>query len=211
MTATPETPQFRILVPAASESSTPSDLRHVPIAVSQGTVIEYVTTRLLEAEGLAPGEIETLAVPKIPDRMPLLAAGELQAATLPEPMGSLAQQQGARLIIADSSHPEYSCSLFAFRSDVVETQPDTVRRFLHAVERASTAINADKTRWADLLTEQALVPAALRGSYILPDYPAAAVPSESQYADVAAWLAEAGLLDEPAPYTDVVKADYLDR
>lgn len=211
MVATPQSPQFRILASGESSLSRPGDLRHVPIGVSEGTVIEYVTARLLQAEGLRAGEIETLGVPKIPDRMALLSAGELQAATLPEPLASLALQQGARLVVADSDHPELSCSVFAFRSDVLRARPDDVRRFLRAVDRASAEINADKTRWADLLSEEGLVPTPLQGSYILPDYPAAAVPSEAQYADVIAWLAETGLLDVADPHSDVITSDFLEQ
>ena len=210
MAATSQDPQFRILGSAASELSAPDDLRGIAIGVSQGTVIEYVTYRLLQAEGLAPDAIETLGVPKIPDRMALLAAGELKAATLPEPLASLALQQGARLILADSVHPELSCSIYAFRSDVVQTRPEDVRRFLRAVGRASAAINLDSSRWAELLSEQSLVPAPLIGSYALPHYPGQAAPSESQYADVTAWLAETGLLESAAPYADVVTAELLE-
>lgn len=211
MAATPQSPQFRILASAGSPLLTTGDLRHVPIGVSEGTVIAYVTDRLLQAEGLVNGEIETLGVPKIPDRMALLSSGELQAATLPEPLASLAMQQGARLIVADSAYPELSCSLFAFRSDVLRARPDDVRRFLRAIGRASAEINADKERWADLLSEKGLVPIPLQGSYSLPEYPGMAVPSEAQYRDVVAWLKETGLLGSTAQYGDAVSAAYLEK
>ncbi len=90
MVATPQYPQFRLLVPGNSTRQSPQELRGVAIGVSQGTVIEYVTTRLLQKAGLAADEITTVAVPKIPDRMALLQSGELEAATLPEPLASLA-------------------------------------------------------------------------------------------------------------------------
>jgi NitT/TauT family transport system substrate-binding protein len=210
MTATLQDPQFRILASASSGLSTPGDLRGVPIGVSQGTVIEYVTDRLLQAEGLVPDDIRAVGVPRIPDRMALLASGELEAATLPEPLASLALQQGARLILVDSLHPELSCSIYAFRSDVARTRSEDVRRFLRAVDRASTTINLDRSRWDDLLSEQSLVPAPLIGSYTLPLYPEQGVPTELQYSDVIAWLAESELLDSAASYDQVVTAAYLE-
>ena len=126
MVPTAQSPQFRILASAASGYTTPADLAGVPVGVSEGTVIEYVTDRLLAAAGVPYSEIETLAVPRIPDRMSLLSAGELAAATLPEPLGSLAAMQGATLIIDDSAHPEFSCSLYAMRADVVRDRSDAV-------------------------------------------------------------------------------------
>ncbi len=89
-TATSEDPAYRILASSDSGLTSVQDLAGVPIGLSQGTVIEYVTDRLLQAEGLAPEDIQTVAVPKIADRMALLESGELQAATLPDPLSSLA-------------------------------------------------------------------------------------------------------------------------
>lgn len=204
MVPTADFAQFRILAASKSGITTVEGLRGVPIGVSEGTVIEYVTHRLLEAEGLPREAIATLAVPKIPERMALLDAGELRAATLPEPLASLAMQQGAVLIVDDTRHPELACSLYAFRKEVIDQQPHTMRAFLDAIDQASTAINADKSRWSDLLTEKALVPAPLAGAYILPDYPADAVPTEAQFADAVAWLQATGRLTQAPGYRDSV-------
>jgi NitT/TauT family transport system substrate-binding protein len=204
MVPTADFAQFRILAAAQSGITTAEGLRGVPIGVSEGTVIEYVTHRLLEAEGLPTDAIATLAVPKIPDRMALLGAGELSAATLPEPLASLAMQQGAVVIADDTRHPEISCSVYAFRKDVLTQQPQTVRAFLAAIDEASATINADKGRWSDLLAEKGLVPAPLAGAYILPDYPANAVPTEAQFADAVAWLQATGRLTTAPAYKDSV-------
>ena len=205
MVPTEDFAQFRVLASAQSGITTVDGLRSVPIGVSEGTVIEYVTYRLLEAEGLTTDAIATLAVPKIPDRMALLSAGELSAATLPEPLASLAMQQGAVVIVDDTHRPEVSCSVFAFRKDVIDKQPQAVRAFLTAVDQASAAINADKNRWGTLLTEKGLVPAPLVGDYTLPNYPGAAVPTEAQFADVVAWLQETGRLTTSPAYQDSVE------
>jgi len=210
MVPTAEFAQFRILAAPNAHVQSPSDLAGAAIGVSEGTVIEYVTERLLAAEGLAPDQIETLAVPKIPDRMALLTAGELIAATLPEPLGSLALQQGAQLVIDDTAHPEVSCSIFAVRAAVLTDQPEVVQSFVRAINRASTAINGDRPSWADLLSEKRIVPTPLIGSYALPDYPAPAVPTEAQYFDVAAWLRETGRLDAAPAYGDVVNDEYIE-
>ena len=210
MSATPQYAQFRILAAGSSKIATVQDLRGVPIGVSEGTIIEYVTDRLLREEGLSADDTALLGVPRIPDRVALLASGQLQAATLPEPLASLALQQGARLIVEDSSHPALSCSVYAFRSEVLDTRGDEVRRFIRAVDRATAAINGDKTRWMGLLSEQSLIPSALQTTYALPDYPGPALPSEAQYADVTLWLAETGLLDAAASYAVSVDGAFLD-
>jgi len=209
MQATSTTPQFRLLAAGNSAITAPADLRGVPIGLSQGTVIEYVTERLLQQEGLLPMEIASLAVPKISDRLALLEAGQLQAVTLPEPLASLAVQQGARVVLDDTRHPEFSCSVFAFNRDVLEAHPQAIRGFLDAIERASALINADKARWNDVLTAQALVPPPVLGTYTLPDYPGAAVPSREQFEDVVRWLQQKGLLTGEVAYADAVDPSFL--
>ena len=74
-TATSEAPLFRILASANSGITDTQGLKGVEIGVSQGTVIEYLTDRLLQAEGLSSDEIKTIAVPGITDRMTLLESG----------------------------------------------------------------------------------------------------------------------------------------
>jgi NitT/TauT family transport system substrate-binding protein len=196
----------------AAENSgitTPNDLKGVEIGISQGTVIEYITTRLLEREALNVQQIELLPVPKIPDRMALLNAGELKAATLPEPLASLVQQQGAVVILDDTQHQDLSCSIFAFRKSFIQANTSTITKFLSVISNASASINADKARWESLLVEKELVPAPLVGKYTIPDFPGDEVPTASQFDDVVKWLVQTERLDSIPVFGDVVDANFL--
>jgi len=210
-TASKEFPQYRILAAKDSGINTIEDLKGVEIGVSEGTVIEYTTDRLLEDAGFAPEDIKTLAVPKIPDRMALLNSGELKAATLPDPLASLAIQQGAKVIVDDSSDPPIGNSVISFRSAFIKDHPQAVRGFLAAVQKAVADVNADKSKWSDLLTEKSLVPAPLIGSYKIPDFPAGSVPSQAQFEDVLAWTHDKGLVETDVSYTDSVTTAYLPK
>ncbi len=207
--ATSEYPQYRVLAGKDSGITSVDGLAGVPIGISEGTVIEYVTDRLLEAEGLPADQISYLAVPRIPDRLALLESGELQAATLPDPLASLALAGGASVVVDDTRHPEYGNSVISFRKDFVDQNPAAVRGFLAAIEEATRRILADKTAWADLIAEKQLVPAPLIAGYVLPDFPEASVPSESQFADVVAWVKAKGLITGDPDYADSVDASYL--
>lgn len=186
-------------------------LKGVPIGVAQGTVIEYLTYRLLEAEGLSAEEIQVVAVPKIPDRMSLLASGELKAATLPEPFSTLAVQSGAPVVFDDSSHPEYSHSIITFRKGVIDQQPEAVREFLTAVEEAVELINADPQKYASLMVEKELVPAPLAETFKVPTYPTAGVPSRAQFDDALDWAIEKGYAKVRVSYEDCVNASLLPK
>lgn len=208
-TATESFPQYRVLAAGGTDIDSPDDLRGVPIGVSEGTVIEYTTDRLLEIAGLTPAEINTIAVPSIPDRMALLNSGELEAANLPDPLASLAIQNGARVVIDDTSAPEIGNSVISFRTAFLQENTAAVEGFLAAVERATDDINQDKGRWSDLLVERSLVPEPLLGSYAVPDFPTASVPSVTQFADVLAWTQEEGIVEGDVDYAQSVDGSLL--
>ncbi len=206
---TPESAQYHILVSGKSGITSVEQLKGVPIGISQGTIIEYITDRLLEAEGLAQTDIKTIAVPKIPDRLALLSSGELKAATIPDPLAYLAVQQGASFLVQDSKYPQYGHSTYAFRKQIIDQNPAAIRAFLAAIEDAINDINADPTRWGELLKEQKLVPEPLLANYQIPPFPSKSVPSQQLWSDVLAWTKEKGLVSTDVSYNDSVTDQFL--
>jgi NitT/TauT family transport system substrate-binding protein len=210
-TALADTPQYSILAAKDSGLARPEDLKGVEIGISQGTVIEYTTQRLLENAGLTAADIKTTNVPKIPDRLQLLSEGKLKAATLPEPFATLAEQGGAVRIVDDRSLPSVGTSEISFLVNTLKSKPETVKKFLAAIEKATADVNNDPAKWDSLLTDKKLIPAPLIGKYALPKFPAAAVPSEAQIKDVLAWMMDKELIKAEVPYNQLVDAGYLPK
>ncbi|GAB4503420.1 MAG: hypothetical protein Fur0043_04120 [Anaerolineales bacterium] len=200
---------FFILASAQSGITTPEGLKDVEIGVSQGTVIEYVTERLLQSAGLTSDEIKTIPVPKIPDRMALLASGELKAGTLPDPLGALAVQSGAVVVMDDSAHPEYGFSVYSFRKDFIDAHPEAVMNFLLAVDEAIERINADPAAYNGILSDNKIVPPPLLEAYKVPPFPAADVPTEAEWLDALEWAKSKGMLNVDVPYADSVNPSLL--
>jgi NitT/TauT family transport system substrate-binding protein len=200
---------FFILASAQSGISSIDELKGVEIGVSQGTIIEYATERLLQAEGLAPSEIKTIAVPKIPDRMALLASGELSAGVMPDPLASLAVSQGGVIIADDSNFPQYGFSVISFRKDVIDANPQAIKDFLAAIEEATELINAEPAKYKNVLSEQKLVPPPLLETYRAPVFPAAGVPTLEEWKDALSWLKEKGILTEDVSYEESVNNSFL--
>jgi NitT/TauT family transport system substrate-binding protein len=207
--ATSEAPIFRILASADSGITSAEELKGVEIGISDGTVIEYLTDRLLEAEGFSEDEIVSIAVPKIPDRLALLGSGELQAAMLPDPASSLAIQGGAVVVVDDTSHPEFGFSVLSFRKEVIDEYPEAIEKFLAAVEQAVEKINADPSQYAGLMAEQGLVPPPLIESYTVNPFPTAGVPSQAQWDDAVDWAMSKGLINESVDYQSSVTSEFL--
>jgi NitT/TauT family transport system substrate-binding protein len=207
--ATSEYPQYRILASKNSGITDVQGLKGVEIGISEASVIAYTTDRLLQAEGLAPSDIKTVAVPKIPERMELLNSGQLQAANMPDPFALLAIQNGAVLIMDDTKHPEYGNSVLSFRKAVIDEHPQAIRGFLAALEKAVIEVNADPSRWDSLLSEEGFVPASLIGSYKIPTFPEASIPTQVQFSDVLDWAMEKDLVAKEISYQDSVTSAFL--
>ena len=205
----PNAPLFRILASPAGAIAGPADVKNVPIGISQNTVIDYLTNRLLEGAGLKADEIKGLDVNAIPVRYEQLLNGNLKAATLPDPLAQGAIAAGAKLIADDTQRPESSQSVLAFRTEVLRAKPATVKRFLVAWQKAVDEINANPTKYQGLLIEKANVPKSIQDSYKMPPFPQKGIPSEAEVADILKWMKGRGLVSRDVPYTDMVEKNYL--
>jgi NitT/TauT family transport system substrate-binding protein len=130
---------------------------------------------------------------------------------LPEPLTTLAKANGARVILDDSSHPEYSYSTITFRKAVIDEHPEAVRSFLAAIEEAVELINASPEKYENLLVERKVVPPALQGKFKVPPFVSAGVPSETQWDDMINWAVEKGLLEQKPQYADSVNGNFLPK
>jgi NitT/TauT family transport system substrate-binding protein len=164
---------------------------------------------MLEKAGLTPDQIATQEVSAIPVRFELLINGEIPAATLPDPLASGAIAAGAMLVVDDSSVPDLSQSILAFSSEALETKSDAVRKFLEAWELAVEEINANPDRYHDLLIEKGRVPESIQGTYQMPPFPEARVPTPEQLADVVSWALSRGLIEADVPYERMVDDSFL--
>ncbi len=213
----PTAPCFRILAGPATAIVSPADLKGVPIGISQNTVIEYLTDRMLEAEGLKPADISVLEVSAITVRYEQLMNGNLKAATLPDPLAQGAIVAGARLVLDDTKYASQSQSVLSFRVETLKAKPATVRKFLVAWEKAVKELNAHPDKYQSVLIEQGRVPKSIENSYGMPPFPersqagAWPVPTQAEIADVVKWLRDKGLVSRDIPYDDMVDAGFLPK
>jgi NitT/TauT family transport system substrate-binding protein len=207
--ATPDHAMFRILSAPGSDITSPADLAGVPVAVAENTIMEYVTVRLLEAEGLSSDEIVLQSVPIIVERFQLLVEGQVQAAILPDPLATAALQAGANLVVDDTTHTQYSLGLLTFSVDAIENNTEAVRRFVTAWNRAVEELNANPDGYRALFLEKVQVPESVQDTYELPTYQLNAIPTEAQWDDGIDWLLEKGLLDERLPYSGSINPEFI--
>jgi NitT/TauT family transport system substrate-binding protein len=207
--AYPDAPLFRLLAAPGSGIAAPADLAGVKIGVSKNTIIEYLTDRMLEGSGLSGEQIVVENIAAIPVRFEQLMNGQIQAATLPDPLASGAIAAGAALVVDDSQFTQYSQSVLAFSVESIEDKSEAIEAFLTAWNRAVTDLNADPAAYRDLLIEKGRVPESVQGSYAMPPFPEGEITNEAEWADVVDWLTEKGLLEREIPYDEAVDASFL--
>lgn len=202
-------PFFAIVAGAESGVETVEDLAGMPIAIAENTIIEYLTTTMLTGAGLDEADIVYEEVPAIPVRLELLNLGQVPAATLPEPLTTLATQlQGSTLVISDAT-VDFVPTVLAISDAVIAEQPEAVRAFLTAYERAVALINADGEAYRDVMVGNINIPEPLRPTYPVPTFPTAQVPTAEETALVVDWMVGQGLLEEPFAYADLVDGSFL--
>ena len=182
---------------------------------------------MLISVGVNPAAVEYVNIPKIKNRNDMLAAGEIDAATLPQPFFTLSEKAGAQALI-DDSVLDYVPEAISFLTVTLEEKGDQVRAFLQAYERALAAINARETReegvaWlgeeirASLRTRVRAVGddrvlgfmRALGEAGIWPSMTAARVPTRGEFANVQSWALNAGLIADVSAYDEVIDGSYL--
>ncbi len=202
-------PLFRILAAPGSKLKNVADLAGVPIGISKNTIIEYVSTRLLEAGGVAPEAISYRSVPVLPERLQLLLSGQLMAVTLPDPLAASAIKAGAVEIVNDTALRSVSGSVITFTNDALVNKTDAVKSFMVAWDKACADLNSDPAYFQDLMLKKIRVPKNVQSDFAIPPMPRKVLPTKEQWDDVMAWMVDKELLQKPLIYEDSVTAEFL--
>lgn len=202
---------FAILAAPGSGLRTVDDLKGVEIAVSSSTIIEYVTDRMLGRHGFTEGEIKKIEVVKMPIRLQMLLSGAVKAATLPEPLASIAVGKGARVLVRDDMGEEsLSQTVIVFRSEIMTSRKAEVAAFFRAYSGAVQAIAANPEQYRGLFLDKGRIPPFLAKSYPIPRYPLPAPFSAALYEPIIDWLAAKQLVAR-LPYETMVAGDFLEE
>ncbi|MBS3909856.1 MAG: ABC transporter substrate-binding protein [Actinobacteria bacterium] len=199
--------RFGILASPKSEIKAIEDLKGVPIAVSGNTIIEYVVDGILTGNGFADADIEKIEIKKIPVRLEALMSGQTQAAALPDPLLSLAQARGARLIVDDTKGANLSQTILLFGDEFLSENRDAVGDMLEAVNDAVILINVKPDSYRGLLIEKAELPEAIAESYQVNLYPQVQLPTEDDVERLLDWMVKKDIIKAGLTYDDLVNRE----
>ena len=174
------------------------------VAVSRNTIIEYVTDQILAKEGMDSESINKVIIPQIPTRLEMLQNGKLAAATLPEPMASIAVSNGCTYVTG-SDELGINPGVIMFTAKTVDNKTAEIAAMYRAYNKAVDYLNnTSRDEYIDLVVEKGGFPPAAKEALKLPEYHKAAFPKESDVTDCIKWLNNKGLVKEHFSYQDIV-------
>ncbi len=200
---------FAVLAGKDSGIETMEDLSGHQVGISSNSVIDYVTQQLLARTELGEDAVELVDMKNIGLRMQLLMSGELDAATLPEPLATAASKGGATLL-ADDTGMQVSQTVLIFSQAYLDDNSGQVRAFLAAVDQANAWILDNPKEARAIMIAKTRLPEPLQQVFPIPVFPREMdVPTASTISEAVAWLKASGVVKEDLEYTELVNGAYL--
>lgn len=182
----------------------PQDLAGKDVAVSKNTIIEYVTDRIIASQNMPEDSINKVVIPQIPTRLEMLQSGKLAAATLPEPMGSIAIANGCRFV-TDSEEMGVNPGVMMFTAKAVSDKKAELQAFYRAYNKAVNYLNEHpQDEYMDLVIEKSGFPDAAKAALKLPQYREAGLPAEKDVSECINWMVQKELIKQSYTYDELV-------
>lgn len=195
---------YKLVASAQSGAKTVKDLTGKDVAVSRNTIIEYVTDQVLAKENMQDDSINKVIIPQIPTRLEMLQNGKLTAATLPEPMASIAVHNGCQFITG-SDELGINPGVIMFTAKAAEGRQAEIQAMYRAYNKAVAYLNnTSRDEYIGLVIEKGGFPPAAKEALVLPQYHEAALPKESDVVDCIKWLKAKELIKGDYSYKDIV-------
>jgi NitT/TauT family transport system substrate-binding protein len=186
--------RYGIVASPQSQIKTLAELRGKRIGLSVNTIIQYTVDAQLETAGVSMTEYEAVSVPRMPLRVEMVLEGQIEGASLPEPLLTASAAQGA-VLLSTTDTIGIDAGVLLFSKKVLDTRLESVKAFYRAYYQAAMRINVDPDSYRDYLVEQAAFPEVIKDAYRFVTYRKPTMPTVSQIEQVLRWLKTLNLLE----------------
>jgi len=199
---------FAILAAPKYPKKDVKSLASAGIACSSNTMLDYLITRLLGKKGIAANTINLVEVKSIPIRLQMLMSEQVPAAVLPEPLVTLAETKGAKVIVDDRG-TGMTGTVLVFSDQFLAKNPDTVKKFVKVVQKANDFINQNPDQVRPIMNRECKIPEPLHQKFTIPKFPPLNTPRNEEVMDVYSWLREKNVIKTEMTYGQFVAVDYV--
>lgn len=205
----PEQRAFGLLVsPKVTKYEKLEDLKGATTAMSSSTIIDYLLDRMKETAKLAPDAMKNLEVKQIPIRLQMLQSGQVETAMLPEPLVTVVEQKGGRVLWNDSQLDE-ALAIVALKA--AYTDEKTVSAFRKAVAGAAKLMEEKPDTYRELMVKKGLLPPPVAKDYKMVRFSMFGtadglppLPTAEEVRRVGEWMVQKKMIKSVPAYEDVV-------
>jgi NitT/TauT family transport system substrate-binding protein len=205
---TQEQRMFAVLASPQSANKSLEEIVKGGVATSNNTISEYLIARLLQQRRIGQDKITFIDVKSIPIRLQMLLSNQVPAALLPEPLASLAETKGAKVLLDDKGRG-LSATVLAFSEKFLKSHPQAVKAFQTAVDKAAEYINKNPQEVRVIMNRECKIPDPFKDVFPIPNYPKLTAPALRQVMDVQDWLQEKKIITRKMTYKDLVADGFL--
>lgn len=120
-----------------------SDIRGKRIGVTRGSASYYGLKKAMAAAGLSDKDVQILDMP-LPTWIPAFVAGDVDGLWVWSPWLYKIEQQGGKIVATlDTAGIKLAQNLYVARGEWLKGNPEGARRFVHAMDLASTTLRQD--------------------------------------------------------------------
>jgi len=185
-----------------------SDLNGATIGcVREGGMVDILLNRMIQEYDLKDVRIQRMEPLK---QVIALETGRIDAAFLPEHHATAAESKGFTMLI--TSHElwhEMQGSVLVVKRELIEDDPETVRRLVRVTERATTWINENPDDTSLILAEELDTdPEIIKRSISRLNYTTKIDPASVQ--EVIDYMIELGYIEEGIKAEDMIDAEFME-
>ncbi|MGF0109950.1 ABC transporter substrate-binding protein [Clostridium sp. SGI.024] len=180
------------------------DLKGKKMAISENTMIDYLSDYIAEENGVNSSEIEKIAIPAMPARLEALRNKQVDAAILPAPFNDTAVADGGKGL-ATIDNADIMISAIGFLQDQIDNNEDAIKAFFTGYNKAVEYMkNTDIKEYEDIVIKTVGYSEDTKGNIILPELNTNYLPDTEKVQAVFNWSKNNGIISKDLKAEDVI-------
>ena len=171
-------------------------------------LMEVSVINFLADQYLTDYNVEKVFINEMPVRMQMLMEDKIDMAVLPEPLASNAQLKGLEKRVYGNPD-DYTPNAIIFTDEFIKNNPNTVKGFHNAYNRAIEDIVNNPEEAKDILISKLELNPKIKDLIVLPTYHKTRVPDKKYLKEIEDWTEKLQGSELDLKYEDVVNKDYI--
>ena len=176
-----------------------SNKKQLTVAISKASIIEYLLSHFETLPVAGKYEYLPVEIKKMPIRVQMLLSGKIESALLPEPLVSLAESKGAKVLDTDQTLGMPLTNL-ALSTSAIKYQD----AFLKSYSLAVQALRDNPEKYRSLMAKTCRIPKPLVKDFPVYKFPFPRIPTKQEVDQVQTWMIKSKLINNKIPYATVV-------